>query len=799
MAEDFFSKYASDYGYGGCITAIREKEFPNLNDSVYLDHTGATLYAKSQMQSYHEDLMKNIYGNPHSSCLSSEETSYMIDDVRQEILSFFNTTSDEYYVLFTSNSTHGIKLVAENFQFHSEPRSCFVYLQDNHTSVVGIRAVALEKGVNVKVLNYQESSKETLSAPCKKISNLGKVYNHTANKVSINCDVKEDLPSNNLFAFPAMSNFSGHKYPLEWISSVQNNGLFSDEFSGKWFVLLDAASFVSTSELDLNAYNPDFVPISFYKMFGFPTGLGVLLVSARGAKALSKSYFGGGSVSAYSSDTDFHVFRPSLHDRHKDGTPPFLEILAVRHGFQSLRQLTTSTSVITKHTFCLAQYVYNNLKELKHYNENRVCECYCDTEFKSSSLQGPIVNFNILRSDGSYVGYAEVSKLAAIYLIHLRTGCFCNVGACQYFLKLTTEQLHKNFDAGHVCGDSVDIVDGYPTGSIRISFGYMSAFSDAEKFLSFIKSCFVDQVSRCCNEKTPKETTAKDSGLVKKMYIYPVKSCAAFEVEQWNLNEKGLCYDREWLIVNESGSFISQKREPRLCLIEPYIDLKENILQLQAPGISEFKLPINISNETLNNQSKNLFQPRICGAKVSGIDCGDDVSSWLTSFLKQKCRLIRQNPKVVRRDGFNRDDYSEGRALSLVNNSQLVAITETSCLDLLQNINSLASDGEACKLTLESVIKRFRPNLVISGDQPFEEESWGYVAIGGCDFQCCGVCFRCQTISVDPKSGQRSKEPMRTLARLRGSKIPFGVHLQRKMNDEISQICVGDTVIVTEF
>ena len=81
-----------------------------------------------------------------------------------------------------------------------------------------------------------------------------------------------------------------------------------------------------------------------------------------------------------------------------------------------------------------------------------------------------------------------------------------------------------------MCGDSVDIVDGCPTGSVRISFGYMSAFSDAEKLLSFIKSCFVDQVGSFRNEKLPEETKAKDSGLVKKMYIYPVKSCAAFEV-----------------------------------------------------------------------------------------------------------------------------------------------------------------------------------------------------------------------------------------------------------------------------
>ena len=285
---------------------------------MYLDHTGATLYGKSQLQSYHDDLMKNIYGNPHSSCLSSERTSYIIDDVRQEILSFFNTTSDEYHILFTCNATHGIKLVAENFKFQtSNPASWFVYLQDNHTSVIGIRAVAFEKGVNVRVIDCNESSQETLSLKNERTKfnptescNGSKTDNETTENQSL-----EDIP-NNLFAFPAMSNFSGRKYPLNWIHSTQNEDIFSSTFPGKWFVLLDAASFIGTSKLDLSLYHPDFVPISFYKLFGFPTGLGALLVSVRGADALNKIYFGGGSVSAYSSDTNFHVVKTSLHDRY---------------------------------------------------------------------------------------------------------------------------------------------------------------------------------------------------------------------------------------------------------------------------------------------------------------------------------------------------------------------------------------------------------------------------------------------------------------------------------------------------
>ena len=291
----------------------------SISEAVYLDHTGATLYAKSQLQSYHDSLLKNMYGNPHSSSLSSENTSGMIQDVRQEILSFFNTTSDEYHVIFTCNATHGIKLVAENFKFQNandstESASWFAYLQDNHTSVVGIRAAALEKGVNVRVIDYKESSGKTLSAILQhETSILGN------REMILNGGVTKNPPSenvpNNLFAFPAMSNFSGHKYPLEWVSIAQKGSLFSNDPSGRWLVLLDAASFVSTSALDLCSYHPDFVPVSFYKLFGFPTGLGALLVSVKGAEALSKIYFGGGSVSAYSSDTDFHVLKASLQDR----------------------------------------------------------------------------------------------------------------------------------------------------------------------------------------------------------------------------------------------------------------------------------------------------------------------------------------------------------------------------------------------------------------------------------------------------------------------------------------------------
>lgn len=82
--------------------------------------------------------------------------------------------------------------------------------------------------------------------------------------------------------------------------------------------------------------------------------------------------------------------------------------------------------------------------------------------------------------------------MASLYNIHLRTGCFCNTGACQKFLSLSNKQVKDNLSAGHVCGDDVDLIEGKPTGSVRISFGYMSNFADASTFLNFLEECFLD-------------------------------------------------------------------------------------------------------------------------------------------------------------------------------------------------------------------------------------------------------------------------------------------------------------------
>lgn len=189
----------------------------------------------------------------------------------------FNTNDEEYSVIFTANCTAALKTIAECFTFSSPPlnnidepnvsisqtktsqqHGCFCYLLDNHTSVQGMRE-CLQDRASV-ILCLPESELEN-----KDVSKSYILTHHAPYNVG-NC----------LFVYPAQSNFSGQKYPLSWIQKIRNQEMgFQNQFGGNWFTVLDAAAFVSTAPLDLGVHKPDFVTLSFYKMFGFPTGLGI--------------------------------------------------------------------------------------------------------------------------------------------------------------------------------------------------------------------------------------------------------------------------------------------------------------------------------------------------------------------------------------------------------------------------------------------------------------------------------------------------------------------------------------------
>ncbi|CAH1241418.1 MOCOS [Branchiostoma lanceolatum] len=927
---DFLKNCGKLYGYGGRIDKMQEEEFDRLKGMVYLDHTGTTHYAQSQLDAYMKDLQMNVYGNPHTRSASSRLTTDTIDQLRFRILQHFNTSIKHHSVIFTSGCTGALKLLAESFTW--EDGSIFSYLEDNHTSVLGVREVAAKEGAKIMCVSEQEllgcgnmdgkgspqsrtitAEKNSSIANCTANNSIsshfpGKTHSSKESERSdfINATSRCGRQSH-LFAYAAMCNFSGRKFPLDWCRKIKRKQFsLCEESDGKWYTCLDAASYVSTNPLDLSSCEADFVTLSFYKIFGFPTGLGALIIRKDAEDTLRKTYFGGGTALAVTSNGRFYVPRPILHDRFEDGTLPFLDIIALRHGFDTLEKLTGGMLQVSQHTFSLARYVYLQLTSLKHHNGHPVAVVYADTDFDDITTQGAIVNFNLMRANGDFVGYSEVDKLASLHDIHLRTGCFCNSGACSRHLGLSNQQIRENYQAGHVCGDDKDLISGQPTGSVRISFGYMSTFEDAQFFLDFVQECFVEkspkttgavngQNGQYCNKgltskvnvqstnegldieddkKGTEENTSstfpktsatlKSSGLkhgrkdqadgpqedhrdsfkkeieeksskgqvldssyqslavrdsernvpqstwrkekptenrelkepvqryLTNIFLYPVKSCGAFEVKSWQLSTRGLMYDREWMVVNESGVCLSQKREPKLCLVRPAIYLTEGVLQLSAEGMKPLDVPLNAAR--IGDVEASMCQSKVCGDRITGLDCGNEAADWLTIFLGRPCRLVRQNPDSDRDCKVNRDggNSADGKfSLSLANESQYLLISRPSLRELQQQITANSNMA----IPTEDLVLRFRGNLVIDSGQPYEEDDWSELMIGQQQFQSRGLCSRCQMVCLDQATAQRSKEPLMTLLRVRGKKVPFGIHLVHNMADtEPCCIQVGDEV-----
>ncbi|XP_068597270.1 molybdenum cofactor sulfurase isoform X2 [Brachionichthys hirsutus] len=785
-----FQQVWSHYGHGGDLREVVEEEFARIKGITYLDHAATTLYPESLIREYCKDISSNVYGNPHSHNPSSRLTHDIIEQVRYRVLQHFDATPEEYAVIFTSGCTASLKLVAESFPWRrradGEAGSRFCYLTDSHTSVVGMRGLTSGYGVVALPVSPREVENRAREDPDGDDGGGGRETPH-------------------LFCYPAQSNFSGRKYPLSYVEGIQARRLYpACEHRGRWLVLLDAASHACCSPLSLRDCPADFVPISFYKMFGFPTGLGALLVRRDAASTLKKAYFGGGTAAAYLVGEDYYVHVANVSDRFEDGTVSFLDIIAVNHGFEALHRITGGMHSVQQHSFGLARYTYMLLSCLCHGNGRPVAQIYTEGQFVSPATQGAILNFNLKDCRGQIIGYSQVDRMAALFNIHLRTGCFCNTGACQSFLGLTSQQ------AGHVCGDDVDLVDGQPTGSVRVSFGYMSTFEDCQTFLNFVAECFVEKPVTVDHARLEKLKAAKESppiGITTReaeetekpreappggsgrgelnctgeacnltgIYIYPIKSCGAHEVHDWPVGPLGLLYDRCWMVVNANGVCLSQKRAPRLCLVCPRVHLSSNALTLQASGMDTISVPLENGDQM--HSSCRVSQSKVCGDRVETVDCGDEAASWFSGFLGQPCRLIRLNPRFTR-SLKKRRPSGAAASLSLVNEAQYLLINLAS-VKLIQKLISSrqdASEGDDL-LDTQNFVRRFRANLVVAGVEPFEEDNWSHLIIGNARFAVTGQCGRCQMIGIDQDTGLRSKEPLVSLSLYRREKVTFGVYL----------------------
>ena len=460
---DFLSRFPG-YKNTSHLDDCRATEYRRLDERghVYLDYTGGSLWAESQIQKHFELLRSSVLGNPHSASPASVAMTEHVERTRRAILQYFNASPEDYILVFTQNATAALKLIGESFPFAAGSRYLLTF--DNHNSVNGIREFARAKNATIQYA--------PLAMPDLRLD---------GERLDAVLD-EADAGIANLFAYPAQSNFSGVKHPLELVAKAQSKG---------WRVLLDAAAFVPTNRLDLSATQPDFVTLSFYKMFGYPTGVGALLVRRSALAMLKRPWFAGGTVNFASVQGQAHVLSPN-EAAFEDGTLNYLSIPAVEIGLRHLESIGIDT--IAERVRCLTGWLLEELLSLRHTNGRAMVRIYGPATAQS---RGGTVTLNLYDPQGHLLDYRRVEELAGAEKISLRTGCFCNPGAGETAEGLT----EADMQAGFTMGAEINLLSfvrmmqerGHKSaGAIRASIGIATNFADVWKFLRFV-SGFRDQ------------------------------------------------------------------------------------------------------------------------------------------------------------------------------------------------------------------------------------------------------------------------------------------------------------------
>ena len=453
---------------------LRQHDYARLAEQgvAYLDYTGAGLFATSQLRDHTALIGRQILGNPHSASLTSSSSTALVEATRRAVLSYFNA-GDAYTAIFTANASAALKLVGESYPF--APGGRLLLTSDNHNSVNGIREFARAKGAAVE---YAPLTVPELRLDRDRL--VGLLDTATPER-------------RNLFAFPAQSNFSGVKHPLELVGIAREKG---------WDVLLDAAAFVPTNRLDVSAVQPDFVALSFYKMFGYPTGVGCLLARLDALEHLRRPSYAGGTVNFATIQGRMHVLA-AREAGFEDGTLNYLSIPAVEIGLRHLERIGLDT--IHTRVACLAEWLLTRLVALRHGNGRRMIRIYGP---ESMAMRGGTVAFNCHDPDGAPLDYRKVEALASAQGISLRTGCFCNPGAGEAAEGLTEEDIRSAVaaDPELTLARFVRFLEGRgegkSAGAIRVSLGLVSNIADVERFLQFIAS-FRDRPRGAIGEISP--------------------------------------------------------------------------------------------------------------------------------------------------------------------------------------------------------------------------------------------------------------------------------------------------------
>lgn len=257
--------------------------------------------------------------------------------------------------------------------------------------------------------------------------------------------------------------------------------------------------------------------------------------------------------------------------------------------------------------------------------------------------------------------------------------------------------------------------------------------------------------------------------------IYPIKSAKGISVPSAHVEERGLQYDRRWMLVDGNGLFLTQRKIPRMALME--VQVKSDTLLVNAPGMSELKIPFDV-------KKSEPIEVTVWDDTVQAFTISDEIDKWFSRFLDFPCRLVymrKESTRPVESTYAIRNDQ-----VSFADGFPLHLISEAS----LQDLNS--------RLETPVPMNRFRPNLVIRGCKPYEEDTWRVIQIGSLQFHIVKACERCAIPTVDQTTAVQGKEPIQTLRQYRtiNGQVLFGQNLIRESNGILS---VGDAVEIVEY
>ena len=262
---------------------------------------------------------------------------------------------------------------------------------------------------------------------------------------------------------------------------------------------------------------------------------------------------------------------------------------------------------------------------------------------------------------------------------------------------------------------------------------------------------------------------------VRGLYHYPIKSCRGTPLDVAVVGPRGIAADRQWMVVDPAGQFLTQRELPRLALIEPR--LHNGLLEISAPDVAPLTVRVGETGERVDVV--------VWDYTCVGIDHGPEARAWFSHVLDTPCRLVRIADDEVRR--VDREYGGPDDQVGFADGFPFL-LTSRASLDELNR-----------RLDVPLPMNRFRPNIVIDAVTPFEEDGWKRIRIDGIAFEVAKPCARCAITTVDQRTAEQSKEPLRTLATFRhraGRGVMFGQNL---IHDRTGVLHVGAEMEILEF